>query len=132
MAVTYRSRNLVKLAKDKKCCGFNYSLLRGVLFIITLSLFFAYFSTQSSGVLVVFIIFAGLLALELISTVSNHFKEVNKIAPEEEGESHAKAAGYAVYIPAAYSMDTTTYCMDGSCCAMDGNVSCVNANACAA
>ena len=125
MVKSIRSRNLVKLSKDKKFCGFNYSLLRGVLFILTISLFFAYSSTQNTDVLIVFIIFAALLGLELFSTVTNHYKEVNRIEPEE---MHADPAAYAVYIPAACAMETTTCCMDANGCAMHENVNCVHAH----
>jgi len=99
----YKTHNLVKPSQDKKICGVQYSLTRAVLFLLTFLFFILYMSIPNTGLLVTFVLFSGILGIELLYSFANHFtKRQSQVAPDTP---HRPGGSYAVYIPVAPTMD---------------------------
>jgi hypothetical protein len=129
MFENWKTSNLVKPSKDKTFCGVQYSLLRGVGFLLTFIFFLLWTMYSETELFVAFCICGGPLTLDLVFSFANHCKErkeKNKIVAEEV---HRNGLAYAVYIPAACSMDADAHPMHGDGCCMDENVYCMSAHA---
>jgi hypothetical protein len=129
MPENWKTSNLVKPSKTKTCCGVQYSLTRGVGFLLTFILFILWTTMKNDGLLVAFLIFGMFLALELFSSFADHCKERkenNKIAP---AAGHATGSSYVVYIPTACSMHAGAHPMQADGCCMNENVYCMSAHA---
>ena len=124
MFKNWKTSSLVKPSKEKTCYGVQYSLVRGVGFLLTFILFILWRRIQSDELLIAFLIFSMFLALELFHSFSNHFKE-----RAEEKREHGIGSGYVVYIPTACSMDAGAHPMHTDGCCMDENVDCMSAHA---
>jgi hypothetical protein len=129
MLGNWKTSNLVKPSKTKKCCGVQYSLTRGVGFLLTFILFILWTTIKDDGFLIAFLIFGMFLALELFSSFTDHCKErkeKNKISP---AAVHENGPSYVVYMPTAYSMDAGAHPMQADGCCMDENAYCMSAHA---